>query len=77
MQAGFAVPRSSLASSPMDASAELVRPVEVRASGRYRIWIRFADDVAGDVDLSDLGGHGVFAALAEVIAGAVPQTYST
>ena len=46
----------------MDANAELVRPVEVRASGRYRIWIRFADNVAGDVDLSDLGGHGVFAA---------------
>jgi len=36
--------------------------VEVRPLGAYRIWIRFADGLEGDVDLSDLVGNGVFAA---------------
>ncbi|WP_419925975.1 DUF2442 domain-containing protein [Candidatus Poriferisocius sp.] len=28
----------------------------------YRVWIRYADEVAGEVDLSDLAGRGVFKA---------------
>ncbi len=41
---------------------ELVRPVEVRARARYRIWLRYADGTEGEVDLSHLAGRGVFAA---------------
>jgi hypothetical protein len=32
----------------------------VEARPGYRIWIRFADGVEGEVDLSELVGHGVF-----------------
>ena len=32
----------------------------VEARPGYRIWIRFADGAAGEVDLSDLVGKGVF-----------------
>ncbi len=34
--------------------------VEVKALSDYRIWVRFADGVAGEVDLSHLAGRGVF-----------------
>ena len=46
----------------MEATTELVRPVGVEARDGYRIWLRFADGVEGEVDLSDLAGQGVFAA---------------
>ncbi len=36
--------------------------LEVRACERYRIWIRFADGSAGEIDLSDLADKGVFQA---------------
>ena len=36
--------------------------VEVEPREDYQIWIRFADGLEGDVDLSDLVGNGVFAA---------------
>ncbi len=39
----------------------MVRPVEVRAGGRYRIWLRYQDGTEGEVDLSHLAGKGVFA----------------
>ncbi len=38
------------------------RPVEVVARARYRVFVRFDDGVAGEVDLGDLAGRGVFAA---------------
>jgi hypothetical protein len=38
----------------------MFKPVEVKALPDYRIWIRFADGVAGEVDLSHLAGRGVF-----------------
>jgi hypothetical protein len=34
--------------------------VEVRALRNYRIWVRFEDGLAGEVDLSNLAGRGVF-----------------
>lgn len=40
----------------------MVRPTEVRAVGRYRIWLRYDDGTEGEVDLSHLAGRGVFAA---------------
>ncbi len=36
------------------------KPVEIKALPQYRIWLRYDDGVQGEVDLSDLAGHGVF-----------------
>lgn len=38
----------------------MFRPVEVKALQGYKIWVRFADGVEGQVDLSYLAGRGVF-----------------
>ena len=38
------------------------RPMEVEARDGYRIWLRYSDGAAGEVDLSYLAGRGVFAA---------------
>ena len=35
---------------------------EVKVLQGYRLWLRYADGVEGEVDLSDLSGRGVFAA---------------
>ena len=40
----------------------MLKPIEVRALPGYRLWIRHADGVAGEVNLSHLAGQGVFAA---------------
>jgi hypothetical protein len=37
------------------------RIVAVRPLDGYRVWVRFADDVEGEVSLADLVGQGVFA----------------
>jgi len=34
--------------------------IEVRRLSGYRIWLRYADGVTGEVDLSHLAGRGVF-----------------
>ena len=39
----------------------MIGPVEVRALPNYRLWLRYPDGVAGEVDLSHLAGEGVFA----------------
>ena len=36
------------------------RIVDVEARTGYRVWIRFADGIDGEIDLSDLVGSGVF-----------------
>ena len=41
---------------------ELVQPVAVEPRDGYRIWIRYSDGPEGEIDLSHLAGHGVFAA---------------
>lgn len=41
---------------------QLVRPTEVVALEGYRIWIRFSDGSAGQINLADLAGRGVFVA---------------
>ena len=39
----------------------MIRPTEVTALEGYRIRLRYSDGSEGEVDLSDLVGHGVFA----------------
>jgi Protein of unknown function (DUF2442) len=36
----------------------MFKPIEVRPLSDYRVWIRFADGVEGEVDLSYLAGRG-------------------
>ena len=40
----------------------MMRAVEARPLSGYRIWLRYADGVEGEVDLSHLAGRGVFKA---------------
>lgn len=40
----------------------MARPIEVKALPGCRIWLRYDDGTAGEVDLSDLAGRGVFRA---------------
>ena len=40
----------------------MIRALEVEAREGLRIWLRFSDGSAGEVDLSDLAGRGVFRA---------------
>ena len=40
----------------------MIRPTTVEPRDGYRIWIRYSDGVAGEVDLSALVGKGVFRA---------------
>lgn len=40
----------------------MVRPVEVKARPEFRIWLKYSNGFAGEVDLSHLVGRGVFAA---------------
>lgn len=39
----------------------MIRPVQVEAREGYRLWLRYSDGVAGEVDLSHLVGRGIFA----------------
>lgn len=43
----------------------MMRVVEVEPRESYRIWLRYEDGTEGEVDLSDLAGHGVFRSWAE------------
>ncbi len=36
------------------------KAIEVRPLSGYRIWLRYADGVEGEVDLTHLAGRGVF-----------------
>lgn len=40
----------------------MIRPVEVEAREGYRIWLRYSDGAAGEIDLSGVVGKGVFKA---------------
>ena len=40
----------------------MIRPAAVQARERYRLWLKYADGSAGEVDLSHLVGSGVFIA---------------
>ncbi|HEX7449408.1 MAG TPA: DUF2442 domain-containing protein [Pirellulales bacterium] len=38
----------------------MYKPVEVRPLPGYRLYLRYADGISGEVDVSDLVGQGVF-----------------
>ena len=38
----------------------MIRPIEVQPRDEHRIWLRFSDGTAGELDLSYLAGRGVF-----------------
>lgn len=38
----------------------MFKPVEVKAMPDYKLWLRYEDGVAGEVDLAHLAGKGVF-----------------
>ncbi|MCY4629774.1 MAG: DUF2442 domain-containing protein [bacterium] len=38
----------------------MVRPTRVEPRDGYRIWLRYSDGTAGELDLSYLAGRGVF-----------------
>ena len=40
----------------------MIRPIAVEPRDGYCIWVRYSDGVAGEIDLSDMAGRGVFAA---------------
>jgi hypothetical protein len=40
----------------------MLRIIEIKVLDGYRLWLRYADGVEGEVDLSDVAGRGVFEA---------------
>ena len=40
----------------------MLRPVAVEARDDFRLWLKFSDGAAGEIDLSHLAGRGVFTA---------------
>ena len=40
----------------------MIRPTAVEPRDGYRLWLRYSDGAAGEIDLSPLVGQGVFAA---------------
>ena len=38
----------------------MLKPVEVKALPKYKLWVRYSDGAQGEVDLSHLAGKGVF-----------------
>ncbi len=40
----------------------MIRPTEVEPRDGFRIWLRYSDGIAGEIDLSHLAGRGVFKA---------------
>ena len=40
----------------------MFKPIEIRVLPGYRLYVRYSDGVAGEVDLSNLVGKGVFSA---------------
>ena len=40
----------------------MFKPIEIKALPGYRLFVRYSDGIAGEVDLSALVGQGVFSA---------------
>ena len=41
-------------------AAKMIHATDVEPRDGYRIWLRYSDGTAGEVDLSDMAGRGVF-----------------
>lgn len=39
----------------------MFKPIQVKPLPNYRLWLKYADGVTGEVNLSHLAGKGVFA----------------
>jgi hypothetical protein len=40
----------------------MIKIIEARALGSFRLYVKFSDGTEGELDLSDLAGQGVFSA---------------
>ena len=40
----------------------IAKPVEVKALNNFRIWLKYSDSTAGEINLSHLVGQGIFSA---------------
>lgn len=38
----------------------MIKPIEVKALSKYKIWVKFEDGMSGEADLSDSAGKGIF-----------------
>jgi hypothetical protein len=38
----------------------MFKPIQVKALPNYKLWVKYADGVEGQVDLSHLAGKGIF-----------------
>ena len=38
----------------------MIKPIEVKAIEKYKVWVKFSDGVQGELDLSHLAGKPVF-----------------
>ncbi len=45
----------------------LVKPIDVKPLPNYRVYLKYADGVEGEVDLSDCVGEGVFGAWKDIV----------
>lgn len=48
---------------PSKSKGAMVRPVEVRPAGPWRLWLKFDDGAEGEVDISDMRDRPHFAPL--------------
>jgi hypothetical protein len=56
-------PETEASALPIESEAgAMKKAVAVKALNGYRIWLRYADGVEGEIDLSHLAGRGVFKA---------------
>ncbi len=46
----------------MQTEKNMLKAIEVRPLPNYRIWVRYEDDVEGEVDLTPYTGKGIFSA---------------
>jgi hypothetical protein len=40
----------------------MLKPIQVKPLPNYRLWVKYSDGVAGEIDFTHLAGKGVFSA---------------
>lgn len=38
----------------------MIRPIAVKPTANFKIWVKYSDGVEGEVDLSEFAGKGIF-----------------